>query len=340
MICPVHAMQSAQTAVTKTRVANKYSFVYNQPVKFYLIVASDKFKLTTEQESKLKSSGELIIIHHKGKLSQLPQLKEEKDEKVIGVDPDVFDWDLDAESLDNILNVKAVCAQSTSFDWIKPDELKKRKIIALNCAHFSTDAVAEYVVAMTIEGLRKTALHIKNNWKVDWNSNPLLLRGKTVGIVGLGTIGKRIAENLKGVGANVIYWSKNSRDGKFKYVSLEELFRASDVVIPAMSENDETKKIITRKLLDSMKKTALIVGINRVKNLLNKEYILDKVAKGKLGGYSFEGDDSEELHSYKGNVWAMPPIAWYTDKSLENLLDIWVDNMASVAQGKLQNVVN
>lgn len=309
-------------------------------MKFYLIVPNNKFGLTPAQEEKLKALGEIIIVPHKGKLAEISKLKNDPDEKIIGVDPDVFDWDLDVQALDNIPNVKAVCTSSTSFDWIKPKELKEKGILALNCPHFSTDAVAEYVVAMTIEGLRKTALHMKNNWKVDWDSKPMLLRGKTVGIVGLGTIGKRIAENMQGLGASVVYWSKNTRDKSFKYVELKELFKTADVVIPAMAVNEESKKVITNSLIDSMKNTALIVGINRVKSLFDQDYILEKVAKKEIGGYAFEGDDSKELKNYKGNVWTTPPIAWFTDKSLENLIDIWVNNMASVAQGNPQNVVN
>ena len=110
--------------------------------------------------------------------------------------------------------------------------------------------------------------------------------------------------------------------------------------MPALVENDETRIIITKKLIDTLRPTAIIVGINRVKVLLPENYILQKVVSGALAGYAFEGDNAKELSSYKGNVWALPAMAWYTQESLQNLLQVWVDDIVAFAQGKPQNTVN
>jgi len=309
-------------------------------MKLYLIVSGKDAGLTADQRNTLQQFGEVITVSHKGKLSQLNQLQNDTSEKILALDPDSFDWELDVEALDQIPKVKAVVTQSTSFDWIHPRELKVKGILACNCPGFSAESVAEYALCMTIEVARNTAVFIKNGWKIDWNAKSMLLKGKTVGILGLGRIGKCMAVILNGIGMKVIYWSKKSKDERFQYVELAELFKSVDVLMPALVENDETKTLITKELIDTMKPSAIVVGINRVKALLPEDYIIEKVGKGELSGYAFEGDNAKELPSYKGNVWALPPMAWYTNESLKNLLQMWVDNIVAVAQRKPQNVVN
>ncbi len=308
---------------------------------FYFIVLGKSAGLTPEQTKNLEKLGTIVTITHKGKLSDLRQLQNDTGDKILAVDPDVFDWDLEIEAVKQLKNVKAVCPQSTAFDWVHPKELKALGIPVSNCPHFPAESVAEYVVALTIEGLRKTALHLKNKWEMNWDARGSSLRGKTVGVIGLGAIGHGIATNMHAMGANVIYWSKHTKDKNFKYVSVDELFRTSDVIIPAMATNDGSKKVITNTHLDSMKKTALFVGLNRiVKELLDEEYLFKKVEKGEIGGYAFESDFAKDVTHYKGNIWSVPAIAWYTDDSVANLLDIWVNNMIAVAKDTPQNVVN
>jgi lactate dehydrogenase-like 2-hydroxyacid dehydrogenase len=309
-------------------------------MKFYLIVSDREGGITSEQQKSLESLGEVITISHKGKLASITQLTQDQEEKILALDPTCFDWELDVETLDRIPKVKAVITQSTSFDWFHPKELKARGILACNCPGFSSESVAEYALCMAIEAARNLAVYVKNGWKIDSNAKSMLLRGKTVGILGLGRIGKCMAEVMSGIGMKVIYWSRKSKDNRFSYVELTDLFKSSDVLMPALVENEETNSLITKKLIDTMKSSAIVVGIGRVKALLPEEYIIEKVAKGELAGYALEGDNSKELSAYKGNVWALPPMAWYTNESLQNLLQMWVDNMVAVAQGKPQNVIN
>lgn len=310
-------------------------------MKFYFIVPSEKVLPSKELLKKLGDIGPIKIVKHKGRLKDIRQLKSDPEDKILALDPDSFDWDLDAESTKNLRGVKAIMTSSTSFDWLKPQVLKKAGITACNVPGFSLDAVAEYAVAMAIEVSRRLPMVIKNGWKANFDiSQPVLLKGKVAGIIGLGRIGKRMAEICQGIGMKVIYWSRNSKDNRFKKVKLDELFKTADVIMPALVENVETKKLITKKLFDSMKNSAVLVGINRAKAIWDEDYILAKVKKGEIAGYAMEGDNAKDPSAYEGNVWALPPIAWYTQESLDNLMKIWVDNMIAFAKGKPQNVVN
>ena len=149
-----------------------------------------------------------------------------------------------------------------------------------------------------------------------------------------------MAELCQGIGMEVIYWSRKSVDKRFKNVELDELFKTADLIMPALIENDDTKKIVTHQRLDLMKKTACLVGINRVRAIWDEKNVLEKVKNGEIAGYAFEGEDAKEPSAYEGNVWSLPAMAWFTKDALENLMRIWVENVKAAAEGNPQNVVN
>jgi D-3-phosphoglycerate dehydrogenase / 2-oxoglutarate reductase len=163
------------------------------------------------------------------------------------------------------------------------------------------------------------------------------LKGKTVGIVGLGTIGSAIAERAQGLGMNVVYWSKSPKGSPYKYVELSDLFSTADVIFPTMAINEESKKLITPKLLASMKPSALFVSV--VHDLFDEQVVLDMVKNGKLFGFGFEAEPSS-FKKYEGNVWAAPAYAWTTDGSMNNSMVKWVENMIDAKNYKFINKVN
>jgi len=310
-------------------------------MKFYLIVSTNKDVPPTDLLNTLKSLHEVVIIRHKGKLSELKQLKKDNDEKIFGLDPKSFDWDLDAESFKYIPRVRAVCTSSTSYDWLKPKTLKEMGIVACNVSGWSSDTVAEFALSMALNVARGLPLVVKNSWKYDLDDFlPAMLMGKVAGIVGLGRIGTRMAELCTGVGMEVIYWSRKSRDERFKYVEIDDLFKNADVIMPALVENDQTTSIITHERIDLMKRSAVLIGIERVRQVWDERYVLEKVKKNEIWGYAFEGKGVKPLTEYSGNVLALPGMAGYTQNAFDNLIKIWVDRMIGAAEGNYQDRVN
>jgi glycerate dehydrogenase len=309
----------------------------------YFIVPSDE-NLPTKHMDAIRQDNQVTVFHHVGTLAnlkELDQLKADTEPKIIAVDPAAFNWTgFDAETLADVPNVVGVCHSTTSFDWIKPQVLKGLGIKACNCPGFSSDSVAEYAVCMAMDTARRLPMTIKNGWESGFLDRGMLLKGKKAAVIGLGRIGTRMAEILQGIGMDVIYWSRSATDDRFTKVELDELFSQADVVMPALVENDETKQLITRERIDMMKPTAIMVGLNRIRDLWDEEYVIDKVNNNQLGGYAYEGDDHKPLETYKGNVWALPAIAWKTQDSLDNLMTIFAQNIIALAQGRAQNVVN
>ncbi len=257
----------------------------------------------------------------------------------MAIDPDFCNWDLDTDTLESIPSVQALCLSTASFDYVNSNVIKELGIPLINVPGFNTDSVAEYALCMAIETARKLPMVIKNDWKPVGLTEPFLLRGKTAGVVGMGRVGTRIAEVLNGIGMEVVYWSKHTEDDRFRRSELHDVFAEADLVIPALAVNEETKQLITHAILDSMKSSAIMVGINRVRELWDEDYVIRKVEAGELAGYSYEGAENGGVSDHAGNILALPHISWMTKDSMENLERIWVENILSVIEGNPQNAV-
>ena len=177
----------------------------------YFIIPSEDFLPASSLLDRIREQGVVVeTIAHTGHLRDLEQLKNDSSAKILAIDPDFCNWELDTESLASIPDIQAICLSTASFDYANPDEVSKLNIPLVNVPGFNTDSVAEYALCMAIETARRLPMVIKNQWQPVGLTEPLLLKGKTAGIVGLGRVGTRIAEVLHGIGMKVIYWSKHS----------------------------------------------------------------------------------------------------------------------------------
>ena len=305
-----------------------------------IIMAPDATNFfTKEQKQKLAQAGAVVYVDGPKPFEEVKELFS-KDKKIIAVDPDFCDWKISNDVLDKTQNLSAVCLQTTSFSWIDTMYAKKKGIVVTNLRGFSSESVAEWAVMMAINLARKIPLVLKDGWVGNSTKHKgIELRGKTAGVIGLGTNGTKIAELCHGLGMNVIYWSKKSKDKRFKYMSLKEVFSNSDVIFPAFAQNKDTEKLLTQSLLKSMKKTTIFVT---TVHKYNHEMLLEMVKEGKLYGYGFELNPSEfkEFNSYEGNVWAGPDIAWATEGSMRSNAAQWVESIVNAAKGKYPTRIN
>ena len=115
---------------------------------------------------------------------------EDNDEKILVVDPDWYNWDINASHLSKVKNLKAVCVSTTAYGWIDLKYCKENNIIVCNIPKYSTDSVAEYAIFLMMCLAKKFPLQLKKDYKMEY-SIPMLtteIRNKTVGIIGLGTL--------------------------------------------------------------------------------------------------------------------------------------------------------
>lgn len=307
-------------------------------MKIYITYKKDRF--TKKQKKDLEEIGEVIFLEEFFDLDNAPYLKE-KDEKILVVDPDWYNWNINANHLSKIKNLKGVCLATTAFDWIDLEYCKENNILVTNVPKYSTDSVAEYAIFLMMALAKKFPMQLKKDYKMEYSKSMLTteIKNKTLGIIGLGTIGSKIAEMGSSLGMNVIYWNRTKKDCNYKSVDLETIFTTADFIIPTFATNEETKKLISDDLINKMNNNALINVINNSTEIYNHELLIKRAEEGKIS-YAFEiYDDGKKMYDYKGNIMATAPYAFYTKESIERLLDIWTQNAIAIANNSPQNIV-
>lgn len=307
-------------------------------MKIFILSPNIEVLFTPELKKQLNDLGEVVWVNKIQPINDISGLMSGTEEKILAIDPDFNDWTVKNEDIEKIPNLKAIILQTTSFSWIDVDFAKSKNIPVVNLRGFSSVAVAEWATMMILNVARKLSIIIKDGWKQDYTKHRgIELRGKLAGVIGMGRIGKTIAENLQGLGMEVQYWSKTSTDSRFKQVSLEELMKTSDVIVPAVAKNDQTKGLITDPMINSMKKLSIFVSI--VHEVYNHELLLQKVAKGEIYGYGLEGPNND-ISKFEGNVWAGPELAWCTDDSMRKNGEQWTEAITLAFKGTYKNRVN
>ena len=304
-----------------------------------IYITYEKSFFTNDQINELKKYGNLIFLESYFNLQDAEYLKDDED-KILMVDPEWYKWNLSAEHICKIKNLKAICLNTTAFDWIDWQYCKDNGIIVTHTPKYSTDSVAEYAIFLLMCLAKKLPIQIKTNYKMEYNHEMLNteIKGKTVGIIGLGTIGTRVAQLCNNMGMNVIYWSKSPKENNYKRVELDDIFKNADYIIPTFATNDETRKIISDDRIKMMSGNSLINIIINPDKIYNHELLLEKAEKGEIS-YAFEIYDNKILNDYKGNVMATAPYSFYTKESIDRLVDLWCSNIISILNNSPQNVV-
>ncbi len=287
----------------------------------------------------LQSQWDIVILKDIVPLSDIKELYDE-DPKIVAIDPD-FCWrNVPKEIISAMKNVQAICLQTTSFSWIDIDAAKQSNIPVVNLRWFSTQSVAERAIMMTLNVARKVPMIIKDSWKADFVLHQWIeLRWKTAGIIGLGAIGKSIAQLCTWLGMNIVYWSKSSRDDRFSHVSLDELMSQSDIIFPTVAQNEETTWLITDDMLLSMKKSAIFASIIHVDKIYNHNLVIKLVESWAIYGYAYESEN-EKINDFTGNIRVWPALARCTSESFEKNAKMRMEAITCAALGKYDNQVN
>lgn len=182
---------------------------------------------------------------------------------------------VDAEAMAHASKLKLVCVAATGMNNIDLDAAKAKGILVKNVSAYSTDAVAQHTFAMLFAMLNHIVYFDQYVKGSSGYSKSLIfsnfgrhiseLKGKTFGVIGLGAIGRRVAEIASVFGANVIYYSSSGKndDSTYSRVSLDELLGKSDVISIHAPLNENTRNLITSRELNAMKKESILINTGR-----------------------------------------------------------------------------
>lgn len=193
-----------------------------------------------------------------------------------------------------------------------------------NNAGANKNAVAQHCLEQMFMLLRKyNVVHHNNSGDVLGEE----FEGKTVGIIGMGAIGKTLAKYLEMLGIQIYFYNRSIiEEPEFagKQREFEEVMK-QDIIFITIATTPETRKLFGEKFLAQLQDKYLI-DISAVDDLYSKETIIEFTQNGILKGYSFETDHPEKYpHAEQGNIQVTPHIAWLTTQALRNCYNGWLE---------------
>ena len=234
---------------------------------------------------------------------------------------------------------------------IDVDEATRRGVVIAYTPDYGATSVAEHALAMILAATRHIGPAFLSFREGRWEPGRFVgmeLRGKTLGLVGLGPIGREVARLGAGLGMRLIGWTRRVAPERAEhglaFVPLEELFGQADVVSLHLSYRPETHGLISRALLARMKPTAWFVNTARAK-LVDNAALAELLAGGKIAGAALDVHEEEPprgeyVFRTLPNVLITPHIGYNTREASANMLRIAIDTVLAYARGARLHVVN
>jgi glycerate dehydrogenase len=258
----------------------------------------------------------------------------------------------DADLISSAPDLRYIGMLGTGYGRIDLEAARRQGVTVSNVADYSTQAVAEFVFAALLADLRDLDRARTQAGKGDYDESSFdgtQVSSKTIGILGLGNIGRRVAELASGgFGAKVIYWSRSPKDtgdaeGIIAMATPEEVISAADVLSLHFELNPETDGFLGPERLALVQDGALL--INTAPMELIDLPALEDGLKGQKFSFildhsdEMDPEDAARLANYE-NCTVYPPIAYTTVEASAAKLEIFAQNIASFLEGSPQNVVS
>jgi D-3-phosphoglycerate dehydrogenase / 2-oxoglutarate reductase len=230
-------------------------------------------------------------------------------------------------------------------------EATRRGVAIAYTPDYGATSVAEHALAMILALTRHVGPAFVSAREGRWEPGRFVgmeLRGKTLGIVGLGPIGSEMARLGAGLGMRLLGWTRQPSPSRAVHgvtlVGLEELFVAADVVTLHLAYTTESHGMISRALLERMKPGAWFVNTARAR-LVDNEALADLLRAGRLRGAALDVHDTEPpaadyVFRTLPNVLITPHIGYNTTEASSNMLRIAIATVEAFARGERLHVVN
>lgn len=254
----------------------------------------------------------------------------------------------DGHAIENSPNLKVIGRTGVGYDSVDVKTATAHGIPVVITPGANNRSVAEHAVAMMF-ALSKNLVEAqqemcKGNWEIRGAKKAFELEGKTIGILGLGAIGRETAKICEGCGMKVAaydpFLSKEQVEGygAVYYENYEDLLKVSDVVSIHVPLTDETKNMISKKQLTEMKKTALIINCSRG-GIINETDLVETLKAGEIAGagtdvFCSEPPKTDDPLLNCPNLIVSPHSAAQTREAVIKMAQMCVKGCLAVAEGK------
>lgn len=260
---------------------------------------------------------------------------------------------IDKEVMDACKNLRYIGLFATGFNTIDVKYAAKKGITVCNAGSYSTNAVAQHTMALILNHFNQIANYHNAVQAGVWDKSELTtlydfptdeLYGKTIGIIGYGHIGQRVARLAKAFDMRVIVYTRTPKaDRTVEFVSFDELISRSDVISLHCPLTEESRLMMNEQVFNKCKKGALLVNTARG-GLVDEPALKNAVESGQLSGAALDAITVEPMRNcvLKGveNIVITPHAAWAPMSTRIKLLGITVDCIKGWINGNPINVVS
>ncbi len=260
------------------------------------------------------------------------------------------------EIMNKLPNLKHIAVTATGYNIIDLEAAREKGVIVTNVKGYSSYSVAQHTFALLFALTNRVETHDQAVQKGKWQKSKdftfretrlVEMYGKTLGLIGLGDIGEKVAEIGLALGMEVNVYRKNPKKTtnlKIHQVSLTDVFSKSDVISLHCPLTSETEGIVNKAHLNIMKETAYIINTGRGA-LVNEKDLASALKNKKIAGAGLDVLSSEPPTAENPllnieNCVITPHIAWSLKEARERLMGLIVDNINAYKEGKPINVVN
>jgi D-lactate dehydrogenase len=280
--------------------------------------------------------------------------------------------DLSAKVLEQLPQLKQIATRSTGFDHVDTDFCQEKGVLVSNVPSYGENTVAEHTFGLLLNISHKLTEAVDRTRKGDFSPEGLQgfdLRGKTLGVVGTGTIGEYVIGIARGFRMEVVAFDVKPKPELadrlgFRYAALDDVLKEADIVTRHVPANPKTRHLISKKQFDCMKDGVVLINTSRG-SIVDIEALIEALSHGKVAAAGLDvlpeeptmREEAELLRSvYRKqhnmdtlladhvllrlrNVIITPHSAFNTREAVQRILDTTAENIAQFVSGEPQNVV-
>jgi len=259
---------------------------------------------------------------------------------------------MNKETLKNAGNVKYIGLFATGYNNVDIEYTNERNITVCNAGSYSTNAVAQHVFALILEHYNKVGEYNKfvkdGGWIHSEKFSPFKpmkeMDGRTLGIVGYGSIGKKVAKIAQAFDMKVLAYNRSpKKDESVRFVEMDELLEKSDIVSIHCPLNSDSEKMCNKEFFEKMKDGALFINTSRG-GVVDEQALIDAVKSKKISGAGLDVVAVEPMEKHEeildiDNIIITPHSAWAPVETRTRLVEIVKNNIKKWVAGAPVNVI-
>ena len=259
---------------------------------------------------------------------------------------------MNKETLKNAGNVKYIGLFATGYNNVDIEYTNERNITVCNAGSYSTNAVAQHVFALILEHYNKVGEYNKfvkdGGWIHSEKFSPFKpmkeMDGRTLGIVGYASIGKKVAKIAQAFDMKVLAYNRSpKKDESVRFVEMDELLEKSDIVSIHCPLNNDSEKMCNKEFFEKMKDGALFINTSRG-GVVDEQALIDAVKSKKISGAGLDVVAVEPMEKHEeildiDNIIITPHSAWAPVETRTRLVEIVKNNIKKWVAGDPVNVI-